>query len=314
MSGKVDAVFFISFGGPEKREDVRPFLEIVTRGLPIPPERLDEVVHHYEALGGASPINKITQAQAAGLVQTLLRTDTPWPVYVGNRNWHPFIEDALRKMAADGVHRAVGFITAAHRSPASQPRYIKAVEAAREKIGPGTPEIDYVEPWFDHPLFIQALVARAEDALQDVPESDRATIPLVFTAHSIPTCLSDQSPYIADLEKTADAVATRLGRSEWKLAYTSRSGNPSDPWLEPDISDLIRQLAERKEKRLLVVPIGFIADHVEVLFDLDIEAKQTAEKLGMTLHRAKTVGTHPLFIQMIADVVRKTAHSPSVTK
>jgi ferrochelatase len=314
MSHKIDAVFFISFGGPEKREDIRPFLEIVTRGRPIPPERIDEVAHHYELMGGSSPINAITRRQADGLRQALANSDTPWPVYLGNRNWHPFIEDTLKKMAADGVRRAIGFCTAAQRSESSLERYVNAVESARQKIGPSAPDIDYVATWFDHPLFIQAIAARAKDQLALVPESRRKTLSFIFTAHSIPCGMAKESTYVLELQKTAELVSQELALPSWKLAYSSRSGNPRDPWLEPDICDEIKAQAKRGIKDIFLIPIGFIADHVEILFDLDVEAKEAAQKAGVALYRSQTVGDHPLFIKMITDVVRQRATQESIAE
>ncbi len=315
-----DAVLFIGFGGPEKREDIRPFLEIVTRGRPIPPERIEEVAHHYEAIGGSSPINAITISQAEGLRKLLNSPESRVsslaskrgtrdniPVYVGNRNWHPFIEDALRQMQSGGVKRAIGFYTAAHRSEASLERYLNAVESARTRIGPEAPVVDLVGPWFDHPLFIEAITLRAQEALQAVPGEERSSIPLIFTAHSIPCAMAKDSTYVLELQKTAELIAHKLGRKEWKLAYSSRSGNPRDPWLEPDIGDEIRTRARHGQKQLLMIPIGFIADHVEILFDLDVEAQQVAREVGVTIYRAKTVGDHPVFCRMIADVVQKRA-------
>jgi ferrochelatase len=296
----MDAVFFISFGGPEKKEEIRPFLEIVTRGRRIPPERINEVAHHYEVIGGKSPINEITNRQAEGVRKELKGT----PVYVGNRNWHPFIEETLQKMAADGIKQAVGFPTAAHRTEASWERYLNAVETARQKVGPTAPKINYIEPWFDHPLFIQAIAARIEEV--QAPGSAQ----WIFTAHSIPTPMAGASRYVQELEATAALVCIRLGVKNWRIAYTSRSGAPSDPWLEPDVCDDIRELAREGVRDVLTIPIGFVADHVEVLFDLDVEAKEAADKAGVRFHRAKTVGDHPLFIQMIADVIRKTASLP----
>jgi ferrochelatase len=296
MSPYTEAVFFISFGGPETREDIRPFLEIVTRGRRIPPERIDEVAHHYDVIGGKSPINEITNRQAKALQKQL----GDLPVYVGNRNWHPFLEDTLRKMAAEGIKHAVGFPTAAHRTEASWERYLNAVKAAREKV-PNAPEITYIAPWFDHPLFVEAIAAR----IKDVQAPGTAT--WIFTAHSIPTPMAQSSRYVKELEATAALVCVRFGIKNWRMAYTSRSGAPTDPWLEPDICDLIGDLAKEGIRDVLTIPIGFVADHVEVLYDLDIEAKAAADKAGVRFHRAQTVGDHPLFIQMIADVIRKAA-------
>jgi ferrochelatase len=302
-----DAVLLISFGGPEKLEDTRPFLETVARGRQIPSDRIAEVAHHYERIGGYSPINAITFRQAEGLRAALAKTDTPRPVYVGNRNWHPFLEDTLKKMIRDGVKHAVGFVTAPFRSEASLERYSLAVEEARTQIGPEAPVIDYVGPWFDHPLFIEAIACRIQEALEKVPTGERASMPWVFTAHSIPCAMAEESTYLRELRTTADLAAKKLGKAEWSLAFTSRSGSPDEPWLEPDICDVIRDFSRKGVNSMLVIPIGFIADHVEVLFDLDVEARQVAVDGKVNFYRAQTVGEHPLFIQMIADVVRKAA-------
>jgi protoporphyrin/coproporphyrin ferrochelatase len=299
----MNAVLFISFGGPEKREDVMPFLEIVTRGRGIPRERLEEVAHHYEVIGGKSPINAITAAQARALQAELTRRGTPLPVYVGQRNWHPFLEDSLRRMTEDGITRAIGFITAAHRSEASLERYVRAVESALDAVGPKAPAVDFVRPWFDHPLFIEAI---AERIRQVHPPEDAAW---VFTAHSIPCAMAEASTYVEDLQRTAEAVARHFGRKTWSLAYSSRSGRPTDPWLEPDVCDVIRAEAARGTRHVLFVPIGFVADHVEILFDLDVEAQAAAHAAGIRLLRAPSVGEHPLFIRMITEVVLQRLQS-----
>jgi ferrochelatase len=305
-----DAVLFIGFGGPEKREDVMPFLETVTRGRGIPPERLKEVAHHYEVMGGSSPINTITNRQAEALGKLAAQ-----PVYVGNRNWHPFLEDTLRKMATDGIKNAVGFVTAAHRCEASWERYLKAVDEARKRIGGSAPVIDYVEPWFDHSLFIEAICEQIKSVIprgrqrgihgSPTEALGDDTMKWIFTAHSIPIPMAQSSHYVQELQRTAELVAEKFGQKSWTLAYTSRSGAPTDPWLEPDVCDEIRTQANQGVREILAVPIGFVADHVEVLFDLDVEAKEAAQKAGVTFHRAQTVGDHPLFIQMIADVIQQ---------
>lgn len=290
---KYDAVFFISFGGPEKSEDIFPFLETVTRGRNIPRHRLEEVAIHYEHMGGKSPINEITRQQAQALQDALSKTDTPYPVYIGQRNWHPFIEDTLRKMVANGVKRAIGFCTAAHRSEASLERYIHAVEKARETIGPSAPVIDFVGPWFDHSLFIEAIYGKICETEEKGGHGDAETIslspksglspyfslspsprvfvspflniPWLFTAHSIPCSMAKESTYVDELRQTAELVVEKWSMSspnasigdpnqsvgprlkprgrqvEWELAYTSRSGNPKDPWLQhPNQKELRR--------------------------------------------------------------------------
>jgi protoporphyrin/coproporphyrin ferrochelatase len=208
------------------------------------------------------------------------------------------------------MKRAVGFITAGHRSEASLERYVNAVEAARERIGPEAPIIDYVGPWFDHPLFIEAIADRVKTVLPLIPIGTRSQASWFFTAHSIPRAMAKESTYVEELRKTADLVLQRLGQATGQLAYSSRSGNPQDLWLEPDVCDAIRQEAAKGVKDVLFVPIGFVADHVEILFDLDIEAKEAAEEVKVNLVRSQSVGDHPAFIQMIAEVVRKRMAAP----
>lgn len=295
------AVLFISFGGPEKPDDVLPFLEIVTRGRGIPRERLLGVAEHYRHIGGRSPINEITRRQAEAVRAELAKAGDARPVYVGQRNWRPFLEETLARMRDDGIKTAVGFCTAAHRSEASLERYVAAVAAAREKIGPGAPEVSFTGPWFDHPLFIDALAARIQEA------AFPSGAPWVFTAHSIPCAMAKESCYVEELTATAELVARRLGKEDWRLAYTSRSGSPRDAWLEPDVSKVIAALAASGAREAALIPFGFVADHVEVLYDLDVEAKAAADKAGLRLRRAATVGDHPKFIEMIADVVRRGA-------
>jgi ferrochelatase len=296
-----DAVFFISFGGPEKSEDVMPFLELVTKGRGIPRERLLGVAEHYEHFGGRSPINEITARQAQGLAAALRASGDARPVHVGQRNWHPFIEDALRRMKDAGVKKAFGLCTAAYRCEASHERYVEAVEQARANLGPGAPVVEYAGPWFDHPLFIDAIAARVRE--KNVP----ADAPWTFTAHSIPCAMAKDSRYVEELKTAAGLVAAKFGKTDWTLAFTSRSGSPRDAWLEPDVSKVIRAAAADGKRDMVVIPIGFLADHVEVLYDLDFEARATADEVGLRLHRVETVGDHPAFIALLADLVRRGA-------
>jgi ferrochelatase len=290
-----DAVLLITFGGPTRPEEIRPFLENVTRGRRIPPERLDEVVHHYELIGGRSPLNELTFRQAEALRRELGST----PVYVGMRNWEPYLADTLAQMAFDGVRHAAGLILAPHANESSRERYMEAVEAGRAALGPRAPMVDYVGDWYAHPLFVDALAAQVEAALAKAP----AGAHVVFTAHSIPTPGSER--YVHELGATASAVAARLGDPRWEIAYQSRSGNPRDPWLEPDVNDTLARLAGEGTRAVVVAPIGFVCDHVEVLYDLDVEATATAERLGLALVRAATVGDDPRFIRMLAQVARE---------
>ncbi len=308
MSG-FDSVLLIAFGGPEKREDVRPFLELVSAGRRIPPERLEEVAHHYELIGGRSPLNVLTMRQAEGLRRALQRDGVPTPVYVGLRNWHPFLHETLAEMRDRGCRRTLGIILSSFQTEASWERYVADVAAAREKVGAGAPEVVYAPPWAEHPLFIDAMVARAADALAQVPAQEtvakRADAPLIFTAHSVPVAMASGSPYARQLEAAALLIAGRLGHARWQIAYQSRSGSPSDPWLEPDICDALRRVKGQGIEDVVVVPIGFVCDHVEVLYDLDVEARAVAAEVGLRFHRAQTANDHPAFIAMLADLVTR---------
>lgn len=299
----VDAVLLIAFGGPERMEDVRPFLDNVLRGRPVPRERYESVVHHYELIGGRSPLNEYTMKQAAGLRATLAADGPALPVYVGMRNWSPYIADTLAAMRRDGVRHVLGLILAPHRAEASFERYMGSVADGCAALGADAPTVTYAGPWFDHPLFIETMAARTRDALAEAPDA-----PLVFTAHSIPAPMAGESPYVRELETSARLTAAAVGRgADFAIAYQSRSGGPRDPWLEPDINDVIRERGARGERALVVVPIGFVCDHVEVRYDLDIEARATAESVGMRLVRAETANDHPTFARMLAAVVRAHA-------
>jgi ferrochelatase len=302
-----DAVLLIAFGGPNSMADVRPFLANVLRGRPVPPERIDAVVHHYERIGGRSPLTKLTQRQADALRAVLGREGPRLPVYVGMRNWHPFLADTLAAMRRDGVRRAVGVILAAQQNEAGWGRYQRDVAEARASLGPAAPEVVFAPNWHAHPLFVDAVAAQARAALGALPPARRSGVQLVFTAHSISLAMAAASPYEAQLQVGAALVAEQLGFTTHRLAYQSRSGSPREPWLEPDIGAVVREEAARGTRELLVVPLGFVCDHVEVLYDLDIEAKQIADEVGIGFTRAPTVNDHPSFIRMLAAVVAAVA-------
>jgi len=302
-----DSVLLIAFGGPEKPEDIRPFLEIVTTGRRIPAERIEEVAHHYELIGGRSPLNELTMRQAEGLRRALRRGGVTTPVYVGLRNWHPFLRETLAEMGARGHRRALGIILSSFQVEASWERYVADVATARDQVGAGAPEVVYAPPWSDHPLFIEAMVARAMDALEQVPSAKRADALLVFTAHSVPVAMAKDSPYARQLEAAARVIAGRLGHGRWQIAYQSRSGSPEDPWLAPDIGDVLRGLPDTDIEDAVAVPIGFVCDHVEVLYDLDVKARAVAAEIGVRFHRAQTANDHPAFIAMLADLVERGA-------
>jgi ferrochelatase len=301
-----DAVLLISFGGPDGMQDVRPFLANVLEGRAVPPERLEAVVHHYELIGGRSPLTELTLRQANALEAELAGTRRPLPVYVGMRNWHPLLADTLTAMRDAGRRRAIGLILAAQQNDASWERYQRDVVAAREAVGSGAPTVDFAPNWHAHPLFIEAVADRTRAALATLPAARRAGVQLIFTAHSIPVALAAASPYESQLQVGAALVAEQLGFSQYRLAYQSRSGSPREPWLEPDIGAVVREEAARGTRELIVVPLGFVCDHVEVLYDLDIEAKQIADAAGIGFTRVAAVNDHPSFIRMLAAVVAAT--------
>ena len=306
MAESFDAVLMVAFGGPTKSEEIRPFLSNVLRGVPVPPERLEEVAHHYEALGGSSPINELTFRQAKGLAELLDREGPGLPVYVGMRYWHPLVGEAVQQMMRDGVRRAIGIIMAAHDSgAASWGKYVKAVTDALQAAGPGAPRVEYVQPSYNHPDFIAAMADQICQRLQEIPPEGRRSTPLVFTAHSIPSSMAAASPYVEQLLESCRLVAEALGHPRWSLAYQSRSGDPRQPWLEPDVSDVLRELSAEGIRSVVLAPIGFVCDHVEVLFDLDVEAKAVADELGIDLRRASTVNDHPLYMRALTDLVRQ---------
>ena len=307
-----DAVLLIAFGGPLGSADVRPFLANVLRGRRVTPERVEEVAHHYELFGGVSPLTALTRAQAAGLGERLQARGAALPVYVGMRNWHPFLADTLAEMSAAGVRRAVGFIAAAHRSYSSCLQYRENVRDARASLtSRGMPDVDvvYAGDWYTHPHFIAASADETVQALQALPVAVRERATLVFTAHSIPASMAARYPYQEQYQTTArlvaDAVRSRSGLTlPHFTVYQSRSGRPEDPWLGPDVCELLRQgKADGRLEAAVIVPAGFICDHIEVLYDLDTEAAQTCREIGLPMVRARAVNDHPLFLDMMADVV-----------
>jgi protoporphyrin/coproporphyrin ferrochelatase len=307
-----DAVLLISFGGPQGPADIRPFLQNVLRGRRVPPERIEAVAHHYELFGGVSPLTNLTERQAEALRERLAARDLPLPIYIGMRNWRPLLGDTLRAMRRDGVTRAIGLIAAAHRSYSSCTQYrhnvIEARSTAAREAGAfdATPEIVYTDGWHLHEGFIEANADRIEVARATLSPAVRDRARIIFTAHSIPTSMAHAAMYQQQLRESAAAVAARLKTDDWTLVYQSRSGRPQDPWLEPDVNDYLRGARDEGVTAVIVSPIGFICDHIEVLFDLDIEAKQTCEELGMVMARAISVNDHPRFIDALADAVIAT--------
>jgi protoporphyrin/coproporphyrin ferrochelatase len=303
------AVLIVSFGGPQGMADIRPFLANVLRGRRIPPERVEEVAHHYESFGGVSPITGLTRQQAQGLQQRLASAGVPLPVYVGMRNWHPLIPDTLREMSEAGVRRAIGVVTAAQHSYSSCQQYRENVAEARAALrASGRPDVDitWIDSWFDHELFVEANAAHVRDALARLPADLQPRARLIFTAHSIPTEMAEASQYRQQLHAGATKVAERAGMRDWVLAYQSRSGRPQDPWLEPDICDYLRREGAAGLQAAVICPIGFVCDHVEVLWDLDREAAAVCGEIGVPMARAEAVNADPRFIEMLADLVLRT--------
>src|SRR5262245_13652986 len=304
---KYDAVLLIAFGGPEKREDVRPFLANVTKGRPLPSQRLEEVVRHYELFGGRSPLNEITFRQAQALQTLLGQEELQLPVYVGMRNWHPYFHETLAQMARDDVKKVLGFILSAQQSEAGWGRYQQNIAEACAQVGPHAPAVEYVPGWHDHPLFIEAVADLTQQAFDQTPLERRRQVPLVFTAHSVPVAMPGTPVYVGQVEESARLVAGKLGHQRWLIAYQSRSGDPRTPWLEPDVRVVLPKLAAEGAGEVVVSPIGFVCDHIEVLYDLDIEARQIATENGLDFFRAGTVNDHRTFIRMMAEVIWKAA-------
>lgn len=309
MAHPFDAVLIIAFGGPQGLDDIRPFLANVLRGRNIPPARVEDVAHHYELFGGVSPLTAFTMKQADGLLKRLAAAGSPLPVFVGMRNWHPFLKDTITEMSRAGVRRAIGFIAAAHASYSSCEQYKENVRDARRAVvdaGLADVEITYVQGWHAHDGFIDANAMHVRNAIATLPEAVRARARIIFTAHSIPERMAAASRYREQLLESAEKVAARVGRGDWALVYQSRSGRPRDPWLGPDICDYLRSAREEGLAAAVLSPIGFVCDHIEVLYDLDTEAARIARDLGIACARAEAVNDNPVFLDMMAEVVLAT--------
>ena len=314
-----DAILVVSFGGPESKEEVMPFLENVLRGRNIPRERMMTVAEHYYHFEGKSPINQQTRELIAALETELERNGPKLPCYWGNRNWHPLLPETLQKMKQDGIRRAVGFVTSAYSSYSGCRQYREDIARAQSEVGPGAPEVDKLRPFFNHPAFLEATVERVRDALQAIPTNARQNIQIVYTAHSIPVSMANTCDYVRQLEEVRRLVSGALGhrndahqndaQTNDALVYQSRSGAPGQPWLEPDILDYLRQVkAGNLASAVVLAPISFVSDHMEVLYDLDVEARQVCDSLGLPMTRAKTVGVHPKFIGMIRELILERMH------
>jgi protoporphyrin/coproporphyrin ferrochelatase len=298
-----DAILMVSFGGPEGRDDVIPFLENVLRGKNVPRERLLAVAEHYYHFDGVSPINAQNRALIAALEGALVAHDIDLPIYWGNRNWYPLLTDTMQQMKQDGVQHALTFFTSAYSSYSGCRQYLEDIARAQESVGKNAPQVSLLRKFYNHPGFIHPNVEHVQAALAQIPAERRAAAQVVFTAHSIPLTMARNSMYEAQLRETCRLVAQRAGIADWKLVYQSRSGSPHQPWLEPDILEHLRTLKAEGSTDVVIAPIGFISDHMEVLYDLDTEAQQLGQEIGLNIVRAATVGTHPQFIDMICELI-----------
>lgn len=293
-----DALLVLSFGGPEGPSDVLPFLENVLRGRNVPRERMLEVAEHYYRFGGKSPINDQNRALISALRQLLSKEGPNLPVYWGNRNWHPMLADTIEQMKQEGVRRVLVFVTSAFSSYSGCRQYRENLVAAQHAVGSGAPVIDKLRAYYNHPGFIEPMVENVRAALAQLPDAH-----VIFTAHSVPKAMAETSKYVSQLEEASRLIAEGARVPEYVLVYQSRSGPPGQPWLEPDIADYLQQLHAPGGRTVIIVPVGFISDHMEVLYDLDTEAADLCRELGIEMVRARTVGTHPKFVRMVRDLV-----------
>ena len=303
-----DALLVVSFGGPEGHDDVIPFLENVLRGRNVPRERMLAVAEHYYHFDGKSPINQQTRDLIAAVKNELAQHGPNLPVYWGNRNWHPMLADTLRQMKSDGVKRALAFVTSAYSSYSGCRQYREDIARAQSEVGEGAPQIDKIRVFFNHPGFLEATEDRLKEANAQIPASARQNLQIVYVAHSVPMSMANTSDYVKQLEEVRRLASQAVGVKNDVLVYQSRSGAPGQPWLEPDILDYLRGVKTKNlASAVVIAPISFISDHMEVLYDLDIEAKHLCEELQLPMARAKTVGTHPKFVAMIRELILERA-------
>ena len=299
-----DALLVVSFGGPEAPADVIPFLENVLRGRNVPRARMEQVAEHYYQFAGRSPLNDQNRQLISCLEKEFGEHGPQLPIYFGNRNWHPLLADTLQQMANDGVRRALAFVTSAYSSYSGCRQYREDIVRAQLEVGEQAPAVDKLRVFFNHPGFIEPMADRLRRAWEELPPDDRQASHVFFTAHSIPATMAAGCRYQDQLTEACRLVSAAVGVESWDLVYQSRSGPPHQPWLEPDIGDAIRaRHAQGDVRQILIVPIGFISDHMEVIFDLDTEAREICQELGVPMHRVETVGSDPRFVRMIRELV-----------
>jgi ferrochelatase len=300
---RFDALLVVAFGGPERPDDVLPFLENVTRGRGVPRERLVEVTRHYDLFGGVSPINAQNRELIAAVEQELAAHSIDLPIYFGNRNWHPLLADTLRQMRDDGVRKALAFFTSPFSSYSGCRQYRENIFEAQQEVGADAPEVLKLRLFHNHPGLIEANVDRLRAALAELPAELRGDAAVAFTAHSIPAAMGKNCAYEAQLRESVRLIAEAAGVTDYEVVYQSRSGSPHVPWLEPDVLEHMRALAARGTRAVVLAPVGFVSDHLEVLYDLDHEARELAGELGLVMARAGTAGTHPAFVSMIRELI-----------
>src|SRR5437763_3381487 len=303
MNQTYDALLVVSFGGPEASGEVMPFLANVLRGRNVPPERMQAVAQHYGLFGGVSPINEQNRRLIAALRTELEENGPRLPIYWGNRNWHPLLADTIRQMRDDRIQNALAFVTSAYSSYSGCRQYREDIERARASVGENAPRVEKLRAFFNHPGFVGPNVEHLRAALERIPSERRAAARVAFTAHSVPAAMASGCDYELQLLETCRLVAEGAGHESWRLVFQSRSGPPTQSWLEPGICDYLRELKAEGTKDVVVAPVGFISDHMEVIYDLDTEARKIADELGLNMIRAATVGAHPKFIKMIRELI-----------
>ena len=303
-SHSYDAILIVSFGGPEGPNDVMPFLDNVLAGLKVPTRVKKQIAKRYANFGGVSPINGETRAFISALETELRERGITLPIYWGNRNWHPLLSDTFKNMETDRVRRAIVHVTSMFSSYSGCRKYREDLYAATANLEHAT-IVDKLRLGFNHPNFIAAVMDRTESALNELPTGRRDNATLLFTAHSLPQTMADNSDYVAQLREACSLVVEGLGQTQWDLVYQSNNASYGNSWLEPDIGNALLQLGEDGVEDIVIVPIGFVCDHMEVVFDLDIEAREIAEKAGVNMVRAATVGSHPAYISMVCELIEE---------
>ncbi len=300
-----DALLVLSFGGPEGMDEVIPFLENVCRGRHVPRARLEDVAEHYRHFNGISPINQQNRDLIKALQTELAGHEIDLPIYFGNRNWHPLLSDTMRQMVTDGVKTVLVLVTSAYSSYSSCRQYQEDLTRAQAEVGSDAPHCDKIRAFYNHPGFIEANADQVRQALTKIAPARRSQTALVFTAHSIPLSMARTCDYVAQLNETAALVAEAVGYRDWHLVFQSRSGPPQQPWLEPGLEDHLQVLRDQGVRDVLVAPVGFLSDHMEIAFDLDVEAQQQCKTLGLRMVRSDTVGTHPAFIAALRQLIEE---------